>query len=251
MNVLNRKQAIAEYEQAYSASDFEVIQASYRKKLLLELLERIKPGRVLEIGCGWETIANHWSGFDQLTIVEPGAQFAAKARQDVSGLAGVSIVEAFMEEAIDTLKTQSYDLILLSSLLHEVPDPALLMRSAKALCDADTMVHANVPNAQSMHRLLALEMGLIQDIYAQSALQKSFKQPRIFDLAQLKTLATDAGFKVVEHGSFFMKPFTHGQMMTMVNNELLTSRMLDGMWALTKHFPDHGSEIYVNLKCED
>jgi hypothetical protein len=48
-----------------------------------------------------------------------------------------------------------------------------------------------------------------------------------------------------------MKPFTHGQMMSLVNNGLVTEQMLDGLWALTKHFPDAGSEIYVNLNCED
>lgn len=251
MSDSHRKQAIAEYEQAYSASDFEVIQARYRKKLLLELLHSVQPKRVLEVGCGWETIAKHWSGFEQFTIVEPGAQFAAKARADVQAISGVTVVEQFLEEAVDQLQQQSYDLILLSSLLHEVPDPAAVLRSAKTLCHAATVVHVNVPNARSMHRLLAVEMGLIPDVYTASALQQSFKQPRIFDMAQLQALAAGVGFKVQASGSFLIKPFTHGQMMSLVNNGLLTGQMLDGLWGLTKHFPEAGSEIYVNLNCED
>lgn len=251
MSDQNRKQAISEYEQAYSASDFEVIQARYRKKLLLELLDRLQPKRILEVGCGWESIANHWTGFEQFTIVEPGAQFAAKARADVQVLPGASVVEQFLEDAVGQLQQQSYDLILLSSLLHEVPDPAAILQGAKALCHAGTVVHVNVPNARSMHRLLAVEMGMVSDVYAQSGLQKTFKQPRIFDMAQLTALAQGVGYKVAESGSFFMKPFTHGQMMSLVNNGLVTEQMLDGLWALTKHFPDAGSEIYVNLNCED
>lgn len=251
MNIVNRKQAIAEYEQAYSASDFEVIQARYRKKLLLELLNTVQPKRVLEVGCGWETIANHWSGFEQFTIVEPGAQFAAKARTDVQAMPGVTVVEQFLEDAQTHLQRQSYDLILLSSLLHEVPDPEAILRAAKALCHAQTMVHVNVPNARSMHRLLAVEMGLMPDVYTASALQKSFKQPRIFDMAQLQALSEGVGFKVHASGSFFIKPFTHGQMMSLVKDGLLTEQVLDGLWGLTKHFPEAGSEIYVNLNCED
>ncbi|MGP1717884.1 MAG: class I SAM-dependent methyltransferase [Methylophilus sp.] len=251
MSAVNRQQAIAEYEQAYTESNFEVVQASYRKKMLLELLDSVKPKRVLEIGCGWDTIANHWSGFEQLTIVEPGAQFAAKARQDVAALTGASMVEAFVEEAAETLQTHSYDLILLSGLLHEVPDPALLMQSTRSLCGPDTLVHVNVPNAKSMHRLLALEMGLIESVYTQSDLQKSLNQPRIFDLDQLESLVTGIGFKVVDRGSLFMKLFTHAQMMSLVNEGKITAQMLDGLWALTKHFPENGSEIYVNLKRED
>lgn len=251
MSVTNRKQAIAEYEQAYSASDFEVIQARYRKKLLIELLDKTQPRHILEVGCGWETIANHWPHFDTLTIVEPGAQFAAKARTDTARHAGVTVVEQFLEEAASQLQGQSYDLILLSSLLHEVPDPAAILQGAKALCQPHTLVHVNVPNARSMHRLLAVEMGLMPDVYTASALQKTFRQPRIFDMAQLQALSASVGFKVTESGSFFIKPFTHGQMMSLVAQGILTEQMLDGLWALTKHFPEAGSEIYVNLNRED
>lgn len=245
-----RKQAIAEYQNAYSASDFEVIQARYRKKLLLALLNRVQPKRVLEVGCGWETIANQWTGFSQLTILEPGAQFAEKARQDTQTMSGVSVVEQFLEEASQQLQHQSYDLILLSSLLHEVPDAEAVLRSAKNLCQKHTLVHVNVPNARSMHRLLAVEMGLMPDVFTPSALQKTFKQPRIFDMEQLKALSNSVGFKVEDSGSFFIKPFTHGQMMSLVKNGFMTEQMLDGWWAMTKHFPESGSEIYVNLNCE-
>jgi len=139
-------------------------------------------------------------------------------------------------------------LILLSSLLHEVPDVEALMLSAKALCSPRTLVHVNVPNAKSMHRLLALEMGLIDTLYAPSELQKTFKQPRIFDLQSLKTLADLTGFTVVSEGSFFMKPFTHAQMHTLAQTGFANQAMLDGLWALTKHFPENGSEIYINLQ---
>jgi 2-polyprenyl-3-methyl-5-hydroxy-6-metoxy-1,4-benzoquinol methylase len=251
MSDTSRKQAIAAYEQAYSASDFEVIQARYRKKLLLALLDKMQPKRLLEVGCGWETIANHWPAYEQLTIVEPGANFAEKARVDTESRQGVTVVEHFLEDAVDQLKQQSYDLILVSSLLHEVPDPAAILQGVKDLCHAETLVHVNVPNARSMHRLLAVEMGLIADVYTPSALQKTFQQPRIFDLTQLQALAEGVGFKVAESGSFLMKPFTHGQMMSLVENGFMSEKMLDGLWHLTKYFPDAGSEIYVNLYCGD
>ena len=246
-----RKQAIAAYEQAYSASDFEVIQARYRKKLLLELLEKHQPKYVLEVGCGWDSIANHWQGFERLVIVEPGPQFAEKARKDTAHLSGVQVIEEFLENVGPERSTTSYDLILLSSLMHEVPDPEALLASAKALADKQTVIHINVPNALSMHRLLAVEMGLMDSVYAQSALQKSFNQPRIFDLKQLKALANELGLQVMDSGSFLMKPFTHGQMMTLMQQGLLTQEMLDGLWHLARHFPENGSEIYVNLKLED
>lgn len=246
MSLTLKQQAIEAYQGAYSASSFEVIQAQYRKRLLLELLETHQPKRILEVGCGWDTIANSWQGFEHLCIVEPGSEFAQKARQDTAHNTKISVVQHFLEDA--DLQAGDYDLILLSSLLHEVPDVEAFMLSAKALCSAETLVHVNVPNAKSMHRLLALEMGLIDTLYAPSELQKTFNQPRIFDLQSLKTLADLTGFEVVSEGSFFMKPFTHAQMHTLAQTGFANQAMLDGLWALTKHFPENGSEIYINLK---
>lgn len=242
-----RQQEIEAYQSVYSASDFEVIQARYRKRLLLELLEEHQPRRILEVGCGWNTIANAWQGFEHLCIVEPGSKFVEKARKDTAHNCKVKVVQHFLEDAIGILQ-DNYDLILLSSLLHEVPDAKALLTSARALCSDRTLVHVNVPNAKSMHRLLALEMGLIDSLYVSSELQKTFKQPRIFDLQSLKALAVSAGFDVTLEGSYFVKPFSHTQMHTLIQTGFTTQAMLDGLWSLTKHFPEHGSEIYINLQ---
>jgi ubiquinone/menaquinone biosynthesis C-methylase UbiE len=249
MNQILKKQEITAYEKAYTASDFEVIQAKYRKQLLTELLIQHQPKHVLEVGCGMDTIANVWNGFKTLTIVEPGPQFAHQARNDTKNNSKVQVFEGFIEDVSGNLKAQ-FDLILLSSLLHEVPDPSAILHSVKALCTENTLVHINVPNAKSMHRLLALEMGLIDSLEEPSALQKTFKQPRIFDLNSLRSLAESVGFSVVSHGSFFIKPFTHAQMKTLTNSNFMNEAMLDGLWGLTKHFPENGSEIYINIQCK-
>lgn len=242
-----RKEAISSYEVAYSSSDFEEIQARYRKKILLTLLQEIKPKSLLEVGCGWDTIANHWQAFDQLTIIEPGKKFAEHARTSLRDVSGVTVIEQFLEDAHSDLCKKKFDLILLSGLLHEVPDPLSMMKQIKGYCHSKTVVHMNVPNATSMHRLLALEMGIISDVYQPSALQQHLKQPRIFDIEQLKSIGIEAGFQVNKTGSYFIKPFTHQQMTDLLNQGLLTTTMLDGFWGLSKYFPNAGSEIYVNL----
>jgi 2-polyprenyl-3-methyl-5-hydroxy-6-metoxy-1,4-benzoquinol methylase len=250
MTDILKKQQIEHYEAAYTESDFEVLQAQYRKRLLLELLNQYQPKHLLEVGCGWDTIANSWSEFETLTIVEPGPKFAQQARQDISKFAHAQVMESFIEDACAQLKPQ-FDLILLSSLLHEVPDVSAILNHVKSLCSKDTLVHINVPNAKSLHRLLAVEMGLMSSVYESSELQKKFKQPRIFDLESLRSLVTSLGFEVVSEGSFFIKPFTHSQMNTLMTQQFLNMQMLDGLWGLAKCLPEYGSEIYINIRCKD
>lgn len=243
--IINR--SISDYEATYTASSFEVTQALYRKKLLLALLDKQKPRTILEVGCGLDTIANVWDGFEHLDIVEPGQVFAEQAKSDCANKRNVRVIQAFFEEALPDL-THQYDLILLSGLLHEVPNVQQILATALQCCHKNTVVHANVPNAKSFHRLLALEMGLIPTLYEQSQMQKELQQPRIFDLTILSEAMKSAGFEVIEQGSYFVKPFTHGQMDALAKTGFLTQAMLDGLWNIAKHFPENGSEIFVNAQ---
>lgn len=236
---------LAAYEQDYAATRFEAVQARYRKRLLLDLLAQRRPRSVLEVGCGLDTLANHWPHAERFVVVEPAAGFAEAARAGTEGRRDVEVVEALLEDAG---LTETFDLVLLSGLLGELPDPAALLRDVHGLCAPDTLVHVNVANARSFHRLLALEMGLIQSLTELSAQQVRLQQQRTYTLDALVELVRDCGYEVVESGSFFVKPFTHAQMELLQTSGVLTDAMLDGLWGMTKHLPELGSEIYVNLR---
>jgi 2-polyprenyl-3-methyl-5-hydroxy-6-metoxy-1,4-benzoquinol methylase len=235
------------YAQAYDQHAFEAVQAAMRKRMLLEILDQRRPAQVLEVGCGRDTLANHWREARRFTIVEPAAAFAAGAREDTAGRQDVEVIEATLEQAAAEL-TGGYDLVLVSSLLHEVADADALMAAVFAVCGPDTLVHVNVPNARSFHRLLALEMGLIPSPGELSAAQIALQQQRTFTAETLESLTTAHGFSVVERGAYFVKPFTHGQMQDLQENGFLSPAMLEGLWGMAKHIPDLGSEIFVNLR---
>ena len=138
---------------------------------------------------------------------------------------------------------------MLSSVLHEVEDPEALLAAARAHCEPGGVVHVNVPNARSLHNLLGVEMGVIQDPFARSALAQSFQRSRTFDLARLEELTAGAGFEVVARGSYFLKPFTHAQMTRLVAEEIIDERVLDALYAITgQAFGEAGAEIFVDLR---
>lgn len=238
------------YEQTYRESAFEVVQAAFRKRVLLNLLERERPARVLEIGCGLDTLANHWTGAERFVVVEPSPGFAAQARLAAADRADVEVIEATLEDAAGRLDG-GFDVILLSALLTELPDCGPLLAAARALCGPETIVHANVANARSFHRLLALEMGLIDDVTKLSDLQLRLQQHRVFTQDGLRRLMEANGFGVFEAGDYFVKPFTHAQMQAMADQGVLTDEMLEGLWGMAKHMPGLGSEIFVNARRAD
>lgn len=236
---------LADYAQAYADSPFEATQARIRKRRILELLDRLKPRRVLEVGCGLDTLARHWRGASRFTIVEPAPMFAEAARRATAGQAEVEVVEATLEGAG---LAGEYDVVLLSGLLHEVTDCGGLLDTARGLCATDGLMHANVPNARSFHRILALEMGLIDELEAISDRQRVLQQTRVFSLDTLAALLGEHGFTPVERGSYFIKPFTHGQMARLQDAGILSEQMIEGLDRMSAWLPEYGSEIFINAR---
>jgi len=237
-----------DYQKSYVSLPFEETQARYRKRKILETIEKYRPRSILEVGCGLDSFFNYYSEFNSFTIVEPVEEFFHNAREQALENSKITVVHGTLQENRELLSSRTYDLILMSSLLHEIPDCASLLFATAKLSKAETIVHLNVPNAKSFHRILALEMGLIQSLYEKSQVQQQMQQSHTFDLESLAKLAIETGFKVIEQGSFFVKPFTHSQMALIQKIGILTDTMLDGLYNLSKYFPEHGSEIFMNIQ---
>ncbi|MBE8158829.1 MAG: class I SAM-dependent methyltransferase [Betaproteobacteria bacterium] len=244
------KRDLADYQARYAAQPYEKYQSGFRRRAVKKLLAN-RPGAViLEAGCGLESIFLHLDSFAEVVVLEPAAGFFDKARRDAKKAAGknIAVINAALEDAPPAVKNRRFDFILAGSLLHEVSDPRAFLAAARGLCHAETVVHINVPNAGSFHRLLAVEMGLVKDARAPSPSNIEFQQHAVFDMESLRRAVEDAGFEAADSGAYALKPFTHAQMQKMIDGGILTPEMLDGLYALGKRLPALCSEIYINAK---
>jgi SAM-dependent methyltransferase len=248
----DRDKAISDYTDAYRAHyGFEATMVAARRRLIIELLAKLRPRTVVEIGCGSELLCRTalpaTPEIKRWVIVEPSPDFAGQARTQTAALPEVDIVEAFLEnaasEARDLCGAQP-ELVICSALLHEVPDPAGLLDAARAvLGDGTGLLHVNVPNALSLHRRLARNMGLIERESELTERNRLLSQRAVYDVALLESTVAAAGFRPIETGGFFVKPVTHGQMESL---EFLTSQIVDGLWQLGRELPELAAEIFVN-----
>lgn len=242
---------LADYTKQYQRLPFEAIQASYRRRLVLERIAQCKPRRLLEVGCGLLplfTDLNPAAGM-AITVVEPTPAFVARAKQLAAGRADVQVVADLIEHL--GVAAQPFEMVVLSCVLHEVEDPQAMLGAVRRQCGPATRLHVNVPNARSLHRLLAVAMGLIAAPEANSETQHTMQQRGIFDADTLAAELGHAGFEVVEAGSLFVKPFTHAQMQQLVDQGFMTPAMLDGLDRLVSALPDLGSEIWVDARLRD
>ena len=243
---------INKYTENYLDLPFENIQDAYRKQKVIEVVEKYMHSNILEIGCGMDPFFNCFQNFDQLVIVEPSNLFCENAINIIRSsdvlTSKVVVINDYLENTANELKKYDFEFVILSGLLQEIENPSLLLEKLRSFIKADTIVHVNVANANSFHRLLAYEMGLIDSTFKMSPANVLLQQQRVFDLSTLSDLIISHGFEIIDSGSLFIKPFTHKQMAQMLEHNILNEKILDGLYKMTKYMPNMGSEIYVNFR---
>lgn len=246
---------IIDYSHKYSVQPFEEIQVEYRRRKILERIKNYEHRTILEIGCGLVPFFQNYSDFNLLVIVEPSEHFYENAKtilhKDNNLQSKVILINDYLENAISKLSKYEFDFILVSGLIHELDNVTFFLNKLRDLLKKSTIVHANVPNARSFHRVLALEMGIIQTVFEMSDMNLRMQQHRVLDLTSFSELIINHGFKIIKSGSFFIKPFTHTQMSKLLETKIIDEIVLNGLYNMVKYIPDLGSEIFIEFGIEN
>lgn len=243
-----KERDIEDYEKTYSKHKFEKEMIHYRIKNILEMLDKYKPKKIMEIGCGIDSVFNHYKNFERFVVVEPSEAFISKARQDAGNARNIILVNDFFENAVDDLKDRDFDFVIFSNLLHEVPDPYGFLLKIKKVLSKNTVLYINVTNSESFHKLWAYESGMIKSVNEPSESFKKLQQTSIFNMRSLIEMVNNAGFFVIEKGSYFIKPFNHEKMFLLMQDGVISEELLDGLYKMAKYFPENGAEIYLTCK---
>jgi dTDP-4-amino-4,6-dideoxygalactose transaminase/SAM-dependent methyltransferase len=239
----------SEYLEDYA---FESTLVAARQEVALELITRERPKTVLEVGCGAELLYTKAVArglpIDAWLIVEPSRDFADRARRSASPSIGLRVIDGFFEDvALNLARPQaSVDMVIISSLLHELSDPDGALLVARQVLGGAGILHVTVPNAGSLHRRLAMAMGLMSSLDELSHRNRALAQPRVYDRDSIRVAVVRGGFSVVDEGGYFMKPFTNAQMTAVMG--ILPEGVADGLMQLGRDYPDLASEIFVNAR---
>ena len=179
-----------------------------------------------------------------MDIVEPGNYFYEDTKNKIGDNARISITNGFIEAVHSDLK-KDYDVIVIGGFLHEIDNPEEVLKVIKSMTSQTTTVITYVPNANSFHRLLALESGIIKSNYEFSENDKLFGRRNVFNTASITSLFVNSGFAVTKTDSYFIKPFTHEQMDAILSLPFFTKEILYGLFKMTKYMPNMGCEIFV------
>ena len=244
---------INSYTQVYLHDDFEKIQVHYRREVVLKTLQKYHPRHILEIGCGAESIALYYKDYDDLLVVEPSQPFVNINKS--KNLYNTSFITGSFGEVIVTNQICEYikekgafDFILCSSLIHELSDFSPILSTIRTLATDETIIHINVPNSNSFHKIWALRAGLIPSLDSLSQTAINYQQHHTFDAELLSKTADDYGFEVIESGGIGFKLFNNAKMLKLLEMGILDDKLLDALESMSDLFPGNTAEIFVNCK---
>lgn len=233
--------------------DFEFYCIQARHACVQRVIDRLQPSHILEVGIGPDPLIRRLIGqglpFQHFVIVEPAVAFLDALRPVAAADPRVTLLDGYVEqcgEALQAAVPAGFDLAIVSGVLHETRDPGAILQVVRQRLAADGLLLVTVPNAGSLHRLLAVEMGLISRPTDLSDRNLTLGQPVVFDASSLRDLLAANGFEVVDHGGFMLKPFTHAQMMTVV--AIAPPGLPEALDRLGQAFPDQAAEIYALAK---
>ena len=171
---------------------------------------------VLELGFGeGVTVAALKQKVSNYTVIEGSYQLYEKMRKlhpDIK--AEYSLFEKFNAQ-------RSYDKILALHVLEHVDNPIELAVTFKKWMHVNSELIIIVPNRNSLHRKLALEMGLITATDDLSDRDIVVGHQRVYSLATLRANLEDAGFNIISEHGFFLKLLPNFMMLEFSEEMLL------------------------------
>lgn len=138
---------------------------------------------------------------------------------------------------------RKFNTIVMEHILEHVDNPVEIMNLAKEWLIEGGVMLLGVPNANSIHRLAAVKMGILKTPDELNSRDHSLGHQRVYSMDTFSKDIEKAGLKIIKSGGVYFKPLSNGQIEHNWNEE-----MIEGFYELGKDFPDNCAEIYAICK---
>lgn len=184
----------------------EELQQEHSARLIAEAVAGC--GRVLEMGVGTGQMTRALRALGvPIEVVEGSPVLADRARTDCRGL----VVHDAMFETF--APDEPYDAVLALHVVEHVDDPRALLAHVAGWLRPGGRVVVVVPNAESLHRRLAVRMGLQEALDSLSPRDHLVGHQRVYTLDGLRADVESAGLTCVAEHGWFLKTLPNAMML--------------------------------------
>lgn len=195
----------------------------------------------LELGCSDGKMTQMISEMVvELDVVEGSKSFLEETKK--RNLANVTFSYSLFEN-FDTDK--KYDYIFATYIITHISNLELFLAKVYTFLKDDGLLFIAVPNARALSRQLALQMGIIDDLFTLSQNDIDHGHCRAYDRVKLNRDLENNGYNIISQGGIILKPLADFQMDQLINNQIIKQEQMDGLYSLGKEYPDLSGAIYV------
>jgi 2-polyprenyl-3-methyl-5-hydroxy-6-metoxy-1,4-benzoquinol methylase len=132
----------------------------------------------------------------------------------------ITCFESFFENFIPPASIK-FDTILATHIFEHVENPVLVLKQIKKWLNPDGRIIITVPNAESIHRQIAVKTMYQKSIYDLSERDKEVGHFRVYDINLLRDHVIQAGdYQIIEESGMFLKT-VHLGLMKSYSDDLL------------------------------
>lgn len=182
----------------------------YEIKWIESKIQNESESSIIDFGYGDGRFLSYLSRFKRAKIVEGSKLLVEKAHQIISQQNWrIQIELNYFENLTDM---ERYDFAILSHVLEHVDNPQTVLAKAKDLLEDNGKMLVIVPNQESIHRRIGLNLGMIERLDSLSNRDLLVGHQRVYSLELLISEVKGAGFEVIEYRGFFLKPLSNDKL---------------------------------------
>lgn len=233
----------SEYKNLDSIAEWSNIRYGFNGQLIQYVYQRVQPwfrgSSVLELGCADGPISKHLpKHFEEIVIVD-GAQRYIETVRELLGDRAECHVGLFEEVEID----RTFDTILAVRILEHVTDPqSILQRIVRWLAPGGVVI-ISVPNAQSLHRQVGVQMGILDHVQSLSTMDRLYHHRRVYTADDLRADVEAVGLDIVEMRGVFLKPLSTKQIESQWSIDLMTA-----FYEMADAYPDISTPLIARVE---
>lgn len=216
---------------------WEKLYTKKRERLYKAIQKYHVPGNALELGSAdgimTEKLLPEFSSF---TVIDGSQLFLDQLNAKITS-DRLRTVHSLFEEYESA---ERYDNIFATHILEHLPDPVLVLKKAKTWLSDKGRIFIAVPNANSLHRLIGVKMGMLERRDSLNDQDLKLGHLRVYTPEMLKKHVTDAGLNILHFGGLMVKPISNRQI-----EEHWSDELIDAFFALGDDMPELCSEIYI------
>lgn len=149
----------------------------------------------------------------------------------------IEVIHSLFE---DFKPKKKFDNIILGHVLEHVADPIAILSQAREWLSEDGIIVAAVPNARSLHRQMAVIMGLLSFEEQLNDTDRHHGHRRVYTPETFRRDFLSAGLDIKVFGGYWLKPLSNKQI-----EDHWTPEMIEASMVLGERYPDIAGEIYI------